>query len=56
VVWQLVTAADALALAEALERMLPFLPNEDVVAGGVRLLTVVTHFRRPCKSRDLTSS
>ena len=33
-----VTAADALAMAEALERMLPYLPNEEVVAVRYRVI------------------
>jgi hypothetical protein len=48
-----VTAADALALAEALERMLPFLPNEDVVAVRIRVIPGLELLTPPMSELDM---
>jgi hypothetical protein len=50
--YQRVTAADALAMAEALERMLPSLPNEEVVAIRIRVIPGLELLTPPMSELD----
>jgi hypothetical protein len=53
---QRVTAADALALAAALERMLPYLPNEDVVAVSIRVIPWLEWLNPPLSELDVPNA
>jgi hypothetical protein len=53
---QLVTAGDALALAEALEQMLPFLPHEDVVAVRIGVIPGLELLTPPISELDVPNA